>query len=37
VLLSDHDIEIPSVMFLKLNNEVQLTLDFYIEPVEGSW
>tara|TARA_B110000263_G_scaffold218387_1_gene205002 strand:- start:1135 stop:1755 length:621 start_codon:yes stop_codon:yes gene_type:complete len=37
VLLSDHDIEIPSVMFLKLNNEVQLTLDFSIEPVEESW
>ena len=33
-LLSDHDIEIPSVMFLKLNNEVQLNLDFRVIPVE---
>jgi polyisoprenoid-binding protein YceI len=35
VLLSDHDIKIPKVMFLKLNNEVLLTLDFHVEPVEG--
>lgn len=31
VLLSDHDIEIPKVMFLKLANEIQLELDFHIE------
>ncbi len=36
VLLSDHDIEIPKVMFLKLNNEVQLELDFHVVPVEGN-
>ena len=28
VLLSDHDIEIPQVMFLKLANEIELELDF---------
>lgn len=35
VLLSDHDIEIPKVMFLKLNNEIRLELDFYVVPVGG--
>ncbi len=35
VLLSDHDIEIPKVMFLKLNNEIRVEVDFYLEPVEG--
>ena len=35
VLLTDHDIDIPKVMFLKLNNEIQLELVFVIEPVEG--
>jgi len=34
VLLSDHNIDIPSVMFLKLNNEVRLDLDFRVIPVE---
>lgn len=32
VLLSDHDIEIPRVMFLKLANEIQLELDFTVAP-----
>lgn len=36
VLLEEHNIEIPKVMFLKLNNEIQLTLDFHVEPVEGN-
>jgi len=30
VLLSDHDIEIPKVMFLKLANEIRLELDFHV-------
>ncbi len=32
VLLSDYDIEIPRVMFLKLANEIQLRLDFHLKP-----
>ena len=32
VLLSDHDIEIPKVMFLKLANEIRLELDFQVRP-----
>jgi polyisoprenoid-binding protein YceI len=36
VLLTDHEIEVPKVMFLKLNNEIQLELDFRIEPVEDA-
>jgi polyisoprenoid-binding protein YceI len=32
VLLSDHDIEIPKIMFLKLANEIRLTLDFSVVP-----
>jgi polyisoprenoid-binding protein YceI len=30
VLLTDHDIEIPKVMFLKLANEIRLELDFTV-------
>lgn len=33
VLLSDHQIEIPSIMFLKLANEIRLELDFAMAPV----
>jgi polyisoprenoid-binding protein YceI len=33
VLLSDHQIEIPSIMFLKLANEIRLELDFVMAPV----
>ena len=32
VLLSDHDIEIPKIMFLKLANEIRLELDFSVIP-----
>lgn len=32
VLLTDHDIEIPKVMFLKLANEIRLELDFTVVP-----
>ena len=32
VLLSDFDIEIPRIMFLKLANEVRLELDFTVRP-----
>ena len=35
VLLSDHDIEIPKVMFMKLANEIRLELDFVLQPAEG--
>jgi polyisoprenoid-binding protein YceI len=37
VLLSDFDIEIPKVMFMKLANEIRLELDFYVAlaDVEG--
>lgn len=34
VLLSDHDIEIPRIMFLKLNNQIRLELSFILEPAE---
>ena len=34
VLLSDLDIEIPRVMFLKLANEIRLELDFAVRPPE---
>jgi polyisoprenoid-binding protein YceI len=33
VLLTDHGIEIPKVMFLKLANEIRLELDFTVAPV----
>jgi polyisoprenoid-binding protein YceI len=33
VLLSDFDIEIPKVMFLKLANEVRIELDFVLVPI----
>ncbi len=32
VLLSDHDIEIPKIMFLKLADEIRLELDFSVIP-----
>lgn len=35
VLLSDFNIEIPQVMFLKLANEIRLELDFTVEPSES--
>ena len=34
VFLSDHDIELPQLMFLKLNNEIRMELNFTLEPVE---
>jgi polyisoprenoid-binding protein YceI len=34
VLLSEHDVEIPQVMFLKLADEIQLELDFALKPAE---
>jgi polyisoprenoid-binding protein YceI len=36
VLLSDFDIDIPKVMFLKLANEIRLELDFSVVPPGGS-
>lgn len=36
VLLSEHDIEIPKILFLELNNEIQVELDFTLEPTEES-
>ena len=33
VLLSDYEIEIPKIMFLKLANEIRLELDFVLMPV----
>ena len=35
LLLSDHHIDIPSFMFLKLNNQIQLDLDFTVVPSTG--
>jgi polyisoprenoid-binding protein YceI len=32
VLLSDHDIEIPRVMFLKLANEIRVEVEFTVSP-----
>ena len=34
VLLSDFDIEIPKVMFMKLANEIRLELDFFVAPAD---
>lgn len=36
VLLSDHNIPIPKVMFLKLANEIRVELDFTVTPAGGS-
>jgi polyisoprenoid-binding protein YceI len=36
VLLSDYDIEIPKVMFLKLANDIDLDVDFMVRPAGGS-
>ncbi len=36
VLLSDHDIEIPKVMFLKLANEIRVEVDFNVSPAGKS-
>ena len=35
VLLSDHHIDIPSFMFLKVNDQIQLDLDFTVVPSTG--
>lgn len=34
VLLTDYDIEIPQLMILKLDNEIFLTLDFYLKKTQ---
>ena len=34
ILLSDHNIRIPKVMFLKMNNEIQLYFDFFVQEME---
>lgn len=34
VKLTDHDIEVPSFMFLKIDEVMQLILEFYVEPVQ---
>lgn len=36
VLLSDHGIAIPRLMFLRLANDIQLTLDFTVRPPQGA-
>ena len=36
MLLSDHDIEIPKVMFLKLANEIQVEVEFTVSPAGKS-
>ncbi len=36
VLLSDHDIEIPKVMFLKLANEIRVEVEFTVSPAGKS-
>ncbi len=35
VRLPDHDIEIPSLMFLKISEVVELTVDFHVSPAAG--
>jgi polyisoprenoid-binding protein YceI len=35
ILLSDYNIKIPKVMFLKLADEIRLELDFAVEPASG--
>lgn len=35
VLLSDHGIAIPRLMFLRLANEIQVSLDFTVRPAPG--
>jgi polyisoprenoid-binding protein YceI len=35
VLLTDHDIEIPKVMFLKLADEVQVEVEFTVAPADS--
>ncbi len=35
VLLSDFEIDIPQVMFLKLGNEIELELDFALQPAQA--
>ena len=34
VLLGDHNIKIPSLMFMKLSETIQLELDFYVIPAD---
>lgn len=36
VRLSDHDIPIPRLMFLRLSNEIRVELDFTVRPAEGA-
>lgn len=36
VLLTDHDVEIPKIMFLKLANEIRLALEFTVVPAGRS-
>ncbi len=35
VLLSDHDIPIPKLMFMKIDEVMELDLDFFLSPAEG--
>ena len=35
ILLSDHNIKIPKVMFLKMNNEIQLYSDFFVQEMKN--
>jgi polyisoprenoid-binding protein YceI len=35
VRLPDHDIEIPSLMFLKINEVIELAVDFHVSPAAG--
>jgi polyisoprenoid-binding protein YceI len=36
VALPDHKIKVPSLMFMKISDTVQVQLDFYLLPVSGS-
>ena len=35
VSLSDHEIPIPKLMFMKIDEIMELDLDFFLSPVEG--
>ena len=35
VLLPDHDIDIPRIMFLKLAERIRVEVAFYLEPAEN--
>ena len=36
VVLSDHDIEIPSIMFYKIDENMALKLDFFVKEIKDN-